>query len=191
MPERSLDWLKQAEHDLEKAKLDLQWQYHEWACFTAHQAAEKAVKAVYYAHHGEARGHGVRELLSYLKLATSEGLLENAIFLDRFYIPTRYPNGLPAGVPHDYFSQNDALKAIEALRERAANLVDADPMVLEVSLFGSLVKGNYGPGSDADLLVILKADLRRFVDRLSEFLPYFIGVGIHVDVFPYTVEEIE
>jgi hypothetical protein len=26
---------------------------------------------------------------------------------------------------------------------------------------------------------------------VSEFLPYFTGVGIHVDVFPYTVEEIE
>jgi HEPN domain-containing protein len=80
MPERSRDWFRQAEYDLEKAKLDLQWRYYEWACFTAHQATEQAVKAVY----------------------------------DRFYIPTRYPNGLPAGVPHAYFSEEDAIKAIEA-----------------------------------------------------------------------------
>src|SRR6266511_775380 len=114
MPERSRDWFRQAEYDLEKAKLDLQWRYFEWAWFTAHQAAEKAVKAVYYARHGEARGHGVRELLRSLGLPADEALLSQATFLDRFYIPTRYPNGLPAGVPHHYFSEEDAIKAIEA-----------------------------------------------------------------------------
>ena len=114
MSERSRDWLKQAEHDIEKAQLDIQWEYHEWACFTAHQAAEKAVKAVYYARHGEARGHGIRELLVLLDLPIGETLVGHATFLDRFYVPTRYPNGLPAGVPHDYFSRDDAMKAVEA-----------------------------------------------------------------------------
>lgn len=113
MPERSRDWLRQAEHDLDKAKLDCQWSYFEWACFSAHQAAEKALKAVYYAHHGEARGHGVRELLLPLHVATSKDLEQQATSLDRFYIPTRYPSGLPAGVPHDYFSETDAAKAVE------------------------------------------------------------------------------
>jgi HEPN domain-containing protein len=112
--ERSRDWFEQAAHDLEKAKLDRQWQYFEWACFTAHQAAEKAIKAVYYARHGEARGHGVRELLTSLGLSTAETLRTQAASLDRFYIPTRYPNGLPAGAPHDYFSQDDANQAIDA-----------------------------------------------------------------------------
>jgi len=114
VPERSRDWFRQAQHDLEKAKLDLQWQYYEWACFTAHQAAEKAIKAIYYAHHGEARGHGVRELLQGLGLPRNEAMLRQATSLDRFYIPTRYPNGLPAGVPHDYFSRDDATQAIAA-----------------------------------------------------------------------------
>ncbi len=114
MAERSHDWFRQAEHDLEKARLDRQWQYFEWACFTAHQAAEKAIKAVYYARHGEARGHGVRELLTSLALPVDASLLKQAASLDRFYIPTRYPNGLTAGAPHDYVSQDDAAQAIEA-----------------------------------------------------------------------------
>jgi HEPN domain-containing protein len=114
MPERSSDWFHQAQHDLAKARLDLQWQYYEWACFTAQQAAEKVVKAVYYAHHGEARGHGVRALLQALALPVEEAVYEQAALLDRFYIPTRYPNGLPAGVPHDYFSQDDAHQALAA-----------------------------------------------------------------------------
>jgi HEPN domain-containing protein len=112
--ERSRDWFRQAEHDLAKARLDQQWQYFEWACFTAHQAAEKALKAVYYARHGEARGHGVRALFLSLELPIDDTLLKQATSLDRFYIPTRYPNGLPAGAPHDYFSQDDAVTAIVA-----------------------------------------------------------------------------
>jgi hypothetical protein len=31
MPERSLDWLKQAEKDIEKAKLDIDGDYEEWS----------------------------------------------------------------------------------------------------------------------------------------------------------------
>jgi predicted nucleotidyltransferase len=76
------------------------------------------------------------------------------------------------------------------LTERAHQLLTSDPRVLEVGLFGSLVRGDYGPGSDADLLVILAADTRRFVDRIPEFLRHFSGLGIAVDVFPYTREEI-
>ena len=53
------------------------------------------------------------------------------------------------------------------------------------------MRGNYGPGSDADLLVILEADARRFVDRIPELLEHFSGLGIAVDVFPYTVAEIQ
>lgn len=80
---------------------------------------------------------------------------------------------------------------IAELRERASELLKCDDRVLEVSLFGSLVSGRYAPGSDADLLVVLKHDSRRFIDRIPEFLERFSGLGIAVDVFPYTVEEIE
>jgi HEPN domain-containing protein len=32
----------QAEKDLEKARMDSDWGFYEWACFTAQQAAKKA-----------------------------------------------------------------------------------------------------------------------------------------------------
>jgi HEPN domain-containing protein len=38
--------MDQAEGDLEHAKHDLQGGFYDWACFSAQQAAEKAVKAV-------------------------------------------------------------------------------------------------------------------------------------------------
>lgn len=85
----------------------------------------------------------------------------------------------------------DAEPLIARLRDRARKLLTTKPDVLEISLFGSLVKGTYGPGSDADLLVILTEDDRRFIDRTPEYLEWFCGLGVPVDVFAYTVEEIQ
>jgi HEPN domain-containing protein len=114
MAERSADWLGQARKDLEKAKLDVEWGYFEWACFTAQQAAEKAIKAVFQHLHGDAWGHGTKGLLEALPNRDTIGLMDDAKLLDKFYIPTRYPNGLPSGIPHDYFTRKDAEGAIEA-----------------------------------------------------------------------------
>ncbi|MCX5885331.1 MAG: nucleotidyltransferase domain-containing protein [Proteobacteria bacterium] len=73
----------------------------------------------------------------------------------------------------------------------AKQLLASKPDVLEVSLFGSFVRGNYAPGSDADIFILLKKDQRRFIDRIPEFLDHFPGVGVPIEVFPYTIEEIE
>ncbi len=48
MVERSKDWMDQAEGDLEHAKNDLKSGFYDWACFSAQQSAEKAVKAVFH-----------------------------------------------------------------------------------------------------------------------------------------------
>jgi HEPN domain-containing protein len=109
-----MDWLKPAEKDLEKAKLDVGWGYNEWACFTAQQAAEKAIKALFQHLHGDASGHGTKALLENLPYEDRCKLLEDAILLDKLYIPTRYPNGLPQGIPHDYFTKKDAEEAVGA-----------------------------------------------------------------------------
>ena len=114
MPERSADWLRQAGKDIEKAKLDLQWEFYEWACFTAQQAAEKALKALFQHLHGDAWGHGTKVLLENLPLDDRLLHIEDAKLLDKLYIPTRYPNGLPQGIPHDYFTAAEAEGAIEA-----------------------------------------------------------------------------
>ena len=47
MPDRSRDRLKQAQKDLEQANDSRQSGRHEWACFAAQQAGEKAVKALH------------------------------------------------------------------------------------------------------------------------------------------------
>jgi predicted nucleotidyltransferase len=61
---------------------------------------------------------------------------------------------------------------------------------MDVKLFGSLSKENFVPGSDADVLIVLKNDTRRMIDRIPEYLDFFRNVAISVDVFPYTESEV-
>ena len=114
MPNRKQDWIEQARRDLENAAYSAKGGFHEWACFAAHQAAEKALKAVFFHLGGEAWGHGVLELLAGLEARTEvpDELKHRGRELDRFYIPTRYPNGWPAGKPADYFTDKDSRDAI-------------------------------------------------------------------------------
>jgi len=77
----------------------------------------------------------------------------------------------------------------ESLKRKAEELVKKNRAVCEVDLFGSLATGTYGPWSDADILILLEKDNRRFIDRIPEFINHFDGCGLTVDVFPYTLEE--
>jgi predicted nucleotidyltransferase len=77
------------------------------------------------------------------------------------------------------------------LADLARELVALRLDVLEVSLFGSLARGNHGASSDADIYILLRSDPRRFIDRISEFLDHFSDVGVPVEVFPYTLQEME
>jgi predicted nucleotidyltransferase len=61
--------------------------------------------------------------------------------------------------------------------------------VERVFLFGSFVRDESVPGSDIDLLVILRESEESFLNRIPRFLPSRFPVG--VDVFPYTEKEVE
>jgi HEPN domain-containing protein len=113
-------WLRQAAHDLEAARYNRQGGFHAVACFYAQQAAEKALKAFLFAR-GErvVIGHSVAELCqSCSEYEKRFGELTVRIGkLDRFYIPTRYPNGLPGGVPAEVYGEEDASEAIALASE--------------------------------------------------------------------------
>lgn len=112
---RHLDWLAQARRDLDKARIDYQYQYWEWACFTSQQAAEKAVKALLIYQGAEVWGHAITPMLRRLQgVAVPPQLILNAQLLDAFYIPTRYPNGFSEGIPADYYNAEKAQEAIDA-----------------------------------------------------------------------------
>ncbi len=114
MANRAPDWFAQATRDLEHARHALDDGDYEWACFAAQQAAEKAVKAAILALGGEGWGHSVTRLLldlGQLRPVPPE-LVDAARRLDKHYLPTRYPNGFPAGAPKDYYTAQEGGQAI-------------------------------------------------------------------------------
>lgn len=114
MANRSGDWLRQAERDLEHARESSGLERHEWACFAAHQSAEKAVKALHLSFGQEVWGHVVVQLLKALPadMSAPSILVEKARVLDGLYLPTRYPNGHVAGAPFEHFGPLQSEQAI-------------------------------------------------------------------------------
>jgi HEPN domain-containing protein len=109
---RSKDWLRQAERDLEHASNSRAAGHHEWACFASHQAGEKALKAVLQSQGKDAFGHALAVLLAECAAKPPADLMRRAKALDKHYIPARYPNGLPAGAPMDFYTDAEAKKAV-------------------------------------------------------------------------------
>ncbi len=116
MAKRYKDWLSQAESDLEHARKSLQFGDYNWSCFAGQQSAEKAMKALYDFLGGDGWGHVIVKLLKELpeeKVTVEQGLLEKAVYLDKLYIPTRYPNGFDSGASHSYYTEKEAREAIK------------------------------------------------------------------------------
>jgi len=83
-------------------------------------------------------------------------------------------------------------EVIYKLKKAVKNFAEKRNEILKVVLFGSLVKGDYTPYSDADILIIIdnKAEIpTRIRDRIPG---YFIeDTPIPTDVFPYKEKEIQ
>lgn len=112
--ERSQDWFDESLGDLEHAQNDLRSGFYNWACFSAQQAAEKAVKAVFQKLGTPVWGHSVVDLLEELKknCDVDQSLIEIAYELDKVYIPTRYPDALVSGSPRRRFTRTEAERMI-------------------------------------------------------------------------------
>jgi len=132
------NWVKQSIYTLAASKWDLEGGFHSWACFKAQQAAELALKGYCVAKHiAYDKCHSVREAILlaarvprekwgcargedlYEIAKGNKGMLNfmaQAERLDRFYMVSRYPDTLPAGIPADFFSRQDAMEAYKDAR---------------------------------------------------------------------------
>jgi HEPN domain-containing protein len=112
----ALRWLRQAEHDLDDAHFVITGKRYGLACFLSQQSAEKGMKAFLLASGAETVwGHSVAELCrDAVKLdASFEAMIPFGASLDKYYIPTRYPDSLPGGIPAEAFDAWDAEKAVK------------------------------------------------------------------------------
>ena len=113
---RHLDWLRQAENDLQCAEHSFQGGFFAQTCFIAQQASEKALKAYcFFKGFDIVRTHSLYQII---KSLGENGILEkHARELDLFYISARYPDAFPAGAPFEIITTEQAQRAIEAATE--------------------------------------------------------------------------
>lgn len=109
-------WTRSAELTLRSARRDLDGGDYNWACFKAHQAAEKALKGLLWGLGSPKTGHSLIELGNALRaigVEVPKDAYEALARLSKFYVPTRYPDAWTEGVPEDYYTEGEAREAIE------------------------------------------------------------------------------
>lgn len=126
--EESLRWLTQAKDEFQDAD-DLRKRKRFYlALFHFQQAAEKALKAYLYLKVKSIEvfyTHSIDDLLEMtVDVDSNFKEVAQAKKLDRYYIPTRYPNGLPGGVPSRYFDDPKEAKEAMELAKRVIELVE-------------------------------------------------------------------
>jgi HEPN domain-containing protein len=116
----ALRWLDTAEDDLDSAQILKTERKFAHSCFHAQQAGEKALKAVWYSADADPWGHSIKKLIEDLEkidaglFQSMKSLTQAGTVLDRFYVPTRYPNGLPEITPREAFFNEDAEACLES-----------------------------------------------------------------------------
>jgi HEPN domain-containing protein len=123
--EEAKRWFAQALQDLEDARFNLSGKRYNVTCFLAQQSVEKALKAFLIAKGAEeVWGHSTSDLCKDAQSFDSDftTLQNDAASLDKYYIPTRYPNALPGGIPSEVFDEVDANRAISIV-QRIINFI--------------------------------------------------------------------
>jgi HEPN domain-containing protein len=114
MNETAERWLVFAHEDLRMAELAFAEGIFSQVCFHSQQCVEKAIKG-WLAESGQVppRTHRMADLLALLPPDLLGGMYESLLALDRFYIPTRYPDALPGMMPQGMPDQRDAREALD------------------------------------------------------------------------------
>jgi len=108
-------WFNQAVHTYDSAKRDHEDTDFDWACFKCQQAAEFALKAFLRGVGKLGIGHSLMKLtkeIEALDIDVDE-IRKCALTLEKFYIPTRYPDVYAEGSPYEFYDAEEAEKALD------------------------------------------------------------------------------
>ena len=116
MNQGSERWLDFAREDLRMADLAMPEGMYNQICFHSQQCAEKAIKGLLLLQdRTPPRTHLLGDLLTVLAPNPFTSSFDIQL-LDRFYIPTRYPDALPGSLPEGLPSRGDATEALSVAR---------------------------------------------------------------------------
>ena len=112
---RTADWIEQAKGEFKAAKDLYSTNNYAWCCFTCYQASEKALKAILEHFRTPTIGHNLIVLVSEIAkfVDVPKAVRDACRILNRYYIPTRYPNAFPSGAPVHMFNEDDAREALK------------------------------------------------------------------------------
>jgi len=131
-------WTDQSGRDLSLARIALDKGYPEWACYLAQQAAEKAIKSVFFELENhwphQFTVHNISDLILYVPAKFLDGvnILEFGTAAGKFvaeeaHNAPRYPGILPPGyAPPDLFDDNKAnefIRAADAIIENVSVII--------------------------------------------------------------------
>jgi HEPN domain-containing protein len=112
------EWFARAEDDLQFAKIGVREGFHSQACFLAQQAIEKTLKGcLVAARKTYPKTHKLVDLASLLGATWLSRFKQEIKLIDEFYIPTRYPDGVPGLLPSRGANDRDAKEAIAAAEQ--------------------------------------------------------------------------
>lgn len=111
------EWIVFAHEDLHAAQVLAEAQIWNQVCFHAQQSVEKLLKATLIRYNRAVpRTHVIADLWN-LTDPTIQRLLaaylDDLLDLDRYYIPTRYPDALPGSLPHGLPGRFEAKAALD------------------------------------------------------------------------------
>lgn len=119
MSELPNQWLAKAEDDIGFAALGFEHHYYSQVCFLSQQASEKSLKGLLIAKtEKHPRLHNLTELVGRCAehVPKITQLEEIARILDQYYIPIRYPDGVPGGLTTGLPTEEHAREALEGAR---------------------------------------------------------------------------
>jgi HEPN domain-containing protein len=113
----SQQWLDKATEDLAVARLLLAGQHFSHVCFMSQQCIEKSLEGFLLAKTARhPRTHSLRDLVGEcisIDPAFSP-FIPDCLVVDQYYIPTRYPDGIPGGFTNLSTGDAEAKESLEA-----------------------------------------------------------------------------
>ncbi len=98
------------------------------ALFHFQQSVDKAIKAFLYLNVKSIEvfyTHSINDLLKIaIDIDTEFNKVVSVKKLDQYYIPTRYPNGLPGGIPSRYYDDPKEAEDAMLLAKKAIELIE-------------------------------------------------------------------
>jgi HEPN domain-containing protein len=121
MREEALVWFREAVRDCLTAKMLLEAGVFHSSAFFSHQAAEKALKSLFFvlARKEPPKRHNLLELYRELRqygVELSPQLVEGLAVVTKYYATSRYPDAA-GGPPSELFTKREAEYALEVARE--------------------------------------------------------------------------